>query len=70
MRVIEQVMEGSLAKESPAKQMVDALARQLNRSVVDLARAVGRQEAESGGYEVADLVRGLEERIGLWRELQ
>ena len=70
MRVIEQMMEGSLAKESPAKQMVDALARELNRSVADLARVVGRQEAESGGYEVADLVRGLEERIGLWRKLQ
>ena len=70
MRGIEQVMEGSLAKGNPAKQMVDALARQLNRSVVDLARIVGRQEADTGSYEVANLVRGLEERIGLWRELQ
>ena len=70
MRSIERVKEGSLEKGSPTKQMIDALAGQLNRSVVDLARIVGRQEAESGGYEVADLVRGLEERIGLWRELQ
>ena len=70
MRAIEQLMARSLEKGAPAKLMVNELARRLNRSVADLARIVGRQEAETMGYQVGDLVRGLEERIGLWRELQ
>ena len=70
MRAIEQMMSGSLEKGRPAKRMVNALARHLNRSVADLARIVGRQEAETAGYQVGDLVRGLEERINLWRELR
>ena len=70
MRAIQQMMATSLEKGKPTKRMVNALARRLNRSVVDLARIVGRQEAETAGYQVSDLVRGLEGRINLWRELR
>lgn len=69
MRAIQQMMATSLEKGKP-KRMVNTLARRLNRSVVDLARIVGRQEAETAGYQVGDLVRGLEGRINLWRELR
>ena len=70
MRTIERMMVTSLESGKPAKRMVKALAHRLNRGVVDLARIVGRQEAEITGYQVGDLVHGLEARINLWRELR
>ena len=72
MREAEQVMAGSLRMQpgDTAKLRVGALARRLGRSVSDLARIVGRREAEMESYEISDLVRGFQDRIALWRRIQ
>ena len=67
---IRQVMEGKLKRRGYAKAMMDAFAQRLNRHTVDLARIVGRREAEEGGFYMGELLAKLTERINLWRELQ
>ena len=70
MENVGQVMEGKLQRGSYAKAMMGAFARKLNRHPAELARVVGRQEAERGGYYMGELVAGITERINLWRELR
>lgn len=67
---IGQIMEGKLQRGSYAKALMEAFAHKLNRRCADLARVVGRQEAEKDGYYVGDLMARLTERINLWREPQ
>ena len=67
---IRQVMEGKLQRGGYAKAMMDAFARRLNRRAADLARIVGRREAEEGGFYMGELLARLTERINLWRKLQ
>ena len=68
MENIGQVMEGKLQRGGYAKAIMEAFAQKLNRRTADLARIVGRREAERGGYYMSDLVASLTERINLWRE--
>lgn len=72
VREIEQLTSGTLEKGNPAKVKVRMLARRLGRDAADLARIVARKEAETdvGRYEIGELVKGLKDRIDLWRKLE
>ena len=66
---VERVMAGSLREGDEAKLWLGALAHRLSRHAAELARIVARQETAQDSYAVGELVRGLRERIDLWREL-
>ena len=70
VREVDRLTASTLEKGDPAKVKVRMLARRLNRDASDLARVVARKETDVGRYEVGELVKGLTDRIDLWRKLQ
>ena len=69
MQDTEQAMAGALQQGDPAKAMLEAFADKLNRASADIARIVGRREAQEDSRELADLLVPLQERIQAWRQL-
>ena len=70
VREVEQLTAGTLKKGDPAKVKVGMLARRLGRDAADLARIVARKETDAERYEIGELVKGLKDRIDIWRELE
>ena len=67
MQDIERLFEGAVHQRDAAKVTVTALADQLQRTVPDIARIVGRHEAERNA--IPDLLAGLMTLIDRWRRL-
>ena len=59
--------EGAVQQRDAAKVALGVFAEDMQRTVPEIARIVGRSEAESNA--IPELKRGLEEQIGLWRRL-
>ena len=69
LREIEALFEGGVQQSADAaKGMLEAFCNDLERTAPDVARLVGRQEAErGGGGGMAAFVGRLEEQIEAWR---
>lgn len=69
LREIEQLFEGSVQQRpAAAKGMLEAFCNTLERAAPDVARIVGRHEAERGGGDgMAAFVGRLKEQIEAWR---
>lgn len=69
LRQIEQLFEGSVQQRADAaKGMLEAFCNTLERAAADVARFVGRHEAERGGGDgMAAFVARLREQIEAWR---
>ena len=67
MRDLEQLTEGAVRRGDAAKALVRELASSLDRTVTDLARIVGRREAEANA--ISELLAALTEQISAWRRL-
>lgn len=69
LRQIEQLFEGSVQQRADAaKGMLEAFCNTLERATADVARLVGRHEAERGGGDgMAAFVARLKEQIEAWR---
>lgn len=61
------LFEGSLQGRDVAKAMLGAFAEDINRSVPEVARQVGRTEAEKN--QIPEFLDALREQIGNWRHL-
>ncbi len=68
MRRIRQMVSGAVRQEDEDKSAIRAFADEINRSVPDIARVVGHQEAQSPNGEVSALLVEIEERINAWRQ--
>ena len=62
---VANLVEGAVQQRDAAKAALGALADDLGRTVPDIARSVGRREAENGA--MPDLLLALREQIGRWR---
>lgn len=69
LREVEQLFEGRVQRRADAaKGALEAFCNGLERTAPDMARLVGRREAERGGGEgMAAFVASLEEQIEAWR---
>ena len=67
MEDIERLFEGVVRRRDAGKVDVTALADDLQRTVPDIARIIGRHEAERNG--ISDLLAGFKTVIDLWRRL-
>ena len=63
----EKLGEGAVKQADAAKAALGIFAADIQRTVPEIARVVGRSEAE--GNTIPELKRGLEEQIALWRRL-
>ena len=61
------MVEGAVKKRDTAKAALGAFADDIRRTVPEIARLVGRSEAENDA--IFELVLGLKERIDRWRRL-
>ena len=59
--------EGAVQRRDVAKAALGVFAEDIQRTVPEIARVVGRSEAERNA--IPELKRGLEEQIALWRRL-
>ncbi len=69
MRDIERLMAGALLHGDPAKSLLEAFAGDLERTPAEIARIVGRREAQKNSPKIADFLIPLRERIQAWRQL-
>ena len=67
MQAIERQSEGTVRRRNTTKVPVTLLADKLQRTVPDVARIVGRHEAERNA--IADLLAGFKTAIDQWRRL-
>lgn len=68
MREIDRTIEGTLKKPGErAKYPIEALADELNRSVPEIARIVGRLQSEKYNRQMSEFLVPLKEQINLWR---
>ena len=69
MRGVNQTVEGAVRARDPdaAKAMLEAFADEVRRSSGELARIVGRRDAQSKHDSMAELLIGLEQQIDAWR---
>ena len=67
MQDIERLFEGAVRRRDAGKVNVTALADDLQRTVPDIARIIGRHEAERNA--LSDLLAGFKTVIDLWRRL-
>ena len=63
----EKLGEGAVKQADAAKAALGIFAADIQRTVPEIARIVGRSEAESNA--IPELKRGLEDQINLWRRL-
>ena len=64
---LERLFAGKVQQHDAAKVSITALADQLERTVPDVARIVGRREAEKKA--IPELLDGLKTLIDRWRRL-
>ena len=69
MQDVARMLEGAVRRRHPAKDDLEAFASEVGRSASEIARIVGRREAEGRGEGIAELLVQLEERIDAWRRL-
>lgn len=62
---VTSLVHGAVKQNDEAKAALGAFAEEIGRTDVDIARAVGRREAEDG--TIPELVVALEEQIDRWR---
>lgn len=62
---VERLGEGAVRQHAPGKVALAALSHDLERTVADIARIVGQEEASS--HRLAELVVGLKDQITTWR---
>ncbi len=62
---VGQLVEGAVNQRDQAKAAVSAFAKEIGRKVWEIARDVGRKEAESGS--IADFRMALRDQISSWR---
>ena len=67
MRDVQRLIEGAVRGPQKAKAAMEALAYDLERTVPDIARIVGRREAEANA--MPELLADLIEQIERWRQL-
>ena len=67
MRDLEQLAKGAVRRRDAAKAALGALASDVGRTVADLARIVGHQEAAVNA--IPELLLDLTEQIDVWRRL-
>ena len=68
MGEIDRTIEGTLKKPGErAKYPIEALADELNRSVSEIARIVGRLQSEKYSRQMSEFLVPLKEQINLWR---
>ena len=68
MHDIAQTLSGALRHQNIFKASITQFAESLNRTVPDVARIVGRHEAERPHGEVSALLVQMEEQINSWRQ--
>ena len=68
MQEIEQLVEGGVQQKSFLKSALNALADDLNRPAVEIARIAGRTEAEKKRGEMGRFLVEFEEHITAWRQ--
>jgi hypothetical protein len=69
MHEISQTFEGALGSQKyKDKGMTETFSHPINRTVPDVARIVGRREAERPHGEVSTLLVQMEEQINAWRQ--
>ena len=69
MQDAERLMAGALLRGDPAKSLLEAFAGDLERPPAEIARIVGRREAQKNSPKIADFLVPLRERIQAWRQL-
>ena len=65
MQDLERLEEGAIQQHSHGKVALAALSHDLERTVADIARIVGREEANS--HRLAEFVAGLKDQLNAWR---
>ena len=65
---IQQLLGGQVSQQNIYKAAVEALAAELNRTVPDIARNVGHQEAQRTHSEATPFLTQLQEQINAWRQ--
>ena len=68
MREIEQLFEGAIQQQDMAKSAFWTFADELNRTAEEVARIVGRTEAEANRGDMARFRVELQEQINAWRQ--
>ena len=68
MRIIMQLVVGRVQQQNLYKVALEELSYELDRTTVDIARIVGRSEAQRGNIDVAPFLAQLEEQISTWRQ--
>ena len=67
MRSIRQMVDGAVRRQNSDKLALEELALEINRTVADIARIVGQQEARRPHGEAVAFLAQLEEQITVWR---
>ena len=67
MSELARLAEGAVKRRDAARTALGSLAAMLHREVPEIARVVGRREAEKNS--MAEFLIGLREQIGMWRKL-
>lgn len=67
MHSIWQLVDGAVQRRDAAKTAIDALSRELNRTVPDIARIVGQKEAQRRQGATAVFLTVFQEQIESWR---
>lgn len=62
---VANLVAGRVQQQDAAKTAFGVFAEEINRGVPDVARIVGRMEAETGA--IPELLRGLTDQISRWR---
>ena len=65
---IEQMLEGAVQHNGPYKLALTALAEETERDKTDIARIIGKVEAQSSNGEVRVFLAELEDRLEAWRQ--
>ncbi|MDE2779712.1 MAG: AAA family ATPase [Chloroflexota bacterium] len=68
MRNIQQLASGMVQQQDPAKVAVEELSREIGRTPSDIARLVGKREAERTHGEGLTFLTLLQEQITSWRQ--
>lgn len=65
---IKQLVSGMVHQQDPNKVAVEELSRELDRTVPEIARQVGKQEAQRPRGDAAAFLMQLQEQITAWRQ--
>ena len=67
MDQVAHLVDGAVQQRDAAKAALGAFAHDVGRTVPDIARSIGRREAEK--HAIPELLLALREQIGRWRRL-